>query len=83
MKLVFVLTLLAAALAAFPAAADRVKAAGTLRGARPAFGRPSRLDRTSNLTCIAGWSNIGLRVGLYNLGGLNPCGRGDVGRTRR
>ena len=66
MKLVFVLTLLAAALAALPAAAGaglvvrgderlagyRVKADGTLGGARAAFGRPSRLDRTSGAPCV-------------------------------
>jgi hypothetical protein len=89
MKLVLALTLLGAALAALPAAAGaglvvrgdeqlagyRVKADGTLGGAREAFGRPSRLDRTSGATCVAGWSSIGLRIGFYNLGGANPCGR--------
>jgi hypothetical protein len=89
MKIFGVIGLLAAALAVMPAAAGaglvirgderladyRVKADGTLGGARAEFGRPSRLQRTSSITCVAGWSSIGLRIGFYNLGGLNPCGR--------
>jgi hypothetical protein len=88
MKVVLALTLLVAALAASQAASAglvvrgderlssfRVKTDGTLGGARAVFGRPSRLDRTSGATCVAGWSSIGLRIGFYNLGGLNPCGR--------
>lgn len=89
MKLVLAFTLVAAALAALPAAAAagpvvhgdwrlggyRVKADGTLGGARAEFGRPSRLVRTSAVTCAAAWRPVGLRIGFYNLGGLDPCGR--------
>jgi hypothetical protein len=89
MKLLLAVTLAAAALAALPAAAGaglviraderlagyRVKADGTLGGAQAAFGRPSRLVRTSSVTCSATWRSLGLRIGFYNLGGLNPCGR--------
>ena len=88
MKLVLVLSIVAGALAALAPAAGalvvrndvrladyRIKADGTLLGARRAFGTPSSLDRTSDITCSATWSSLGLRIGFYNLGGLNPCGR--------
>ncbi|HXV58681.1 MAG TPA: hypothetical protein VD704_12510 [Gaiellaceae bacterium] len=86
MKIVLALSLAVAALlaAAAPASAAvvhgdwrlagyRVKADGTLRGALEAFGQPSRLTRTSDITCSARWSGRGLRIGFYNLGGFNPC----------
>jgi hypothetical protein len=88
MKVSLALTLAAAALlaASAPAAAEvvrgdwrlggyRVKADGTLGGALAAFGEPSRLARTSEITCSARWSGLGLRIGFYNLGGFNPCSR--------
>lgn len=89
MKLALALATLGAAVAALPApaAADlvvrsderiagyRVKADGTLGGALDAFGRPSRVVRTSEVTCSASWVRLGLRIGFYNLGGQGPCGR--------
>lgn len=91
MKIVLALSLLGAALLALPAPAAaelvirgdsrlagyRVKADGTLGGAVTAFGQPSRLTRTSDITCSASWygRGRGLRIGFYNLGGLNPCAR--------
>jgi hypothetical protein len=87
MKLALALSLLGAALLTAPAPASaelvvrgdrrlagyRVQADGTLGGAVERFGRPSRLARTSDLTCSAAWSGRGLRMGFYNLGGFDPC----------
>jgi hypothetical protein len=53
----------------------RVKADGTLGGAVDALGRPSSVVRTSDVTCRVTWRRLGVRMGFYNLGGLNPCGR--------
>jgi hypothetical protein len=53
----------------------RVKADGTLGGAVAALGRPSRVVRTSAVSCRVSWRRLGVRMGFYNLGGLNPCGR--------
>lgn len=89
MRLALAFALVGAAVAALPApaAADtvvrsderigsfRVKADGTLGGARIAFGVPSRSVRTSEATCSVTWARLGLRIGFYNLGGLPPCGR--------
>lgn len=89
MKIALALSLLGAAVMAVPAPAAaelvirgdwrlagyRVKADGTLGGAVNAFGQPSRLTRTSDITCSASWRSRGLRIGFYNLGGFNPCAR--------
>ena len=54
----------------------RVKTDGTLgRGAR--FGAPTALRRTSDSSCTATWSRLGLTINLYNLGGGDPCSRGS------
>lgn len=50
----------------------QVKRDGTLGGAIRAFGRPSSLRRR-DVTCLARWSELGVRISFYNLGGQNPC----------
>jgi hypothetical protein len=49
-----------------------VKRDGTLGGAILAFGQPSSLRRR-DITCLARWSGLGVRISFYNLGGQNPC----------
>lgn len=52
----------------------RVKKDGTLHGATRAFGKPSSLRREQQgFYCVARWSEIGLRISFYNLGGRDPC----------
>jgi hypothetical protein len=48
-----------------------VKAEGSLAGAIRAFGRP-KLRRTGE-ACTATWTQYGLTMNFYNLGGANPC----------
>jgi hypothetical protein len=48
-----------------------VKADGSLGGAIRAFGTP-RLKRTGE-ACFATWSQYGLFMSFYNLGGQDPC----------
>ena len=48
-----------------------VKADGSLAGAVRAFGTP-RLKRTGE-ACFASWSQYGLIMNFYNLGGQDPC----------
>jgi hypothetical protein len=52
--------------------AYRVKSDGSLAGAIRAFGRPGSL-RGSGESCTAVWRPIGLTLGVYNLGGQDPC----------
>jgi hypothetical protein len=54
-----------------------VKRDGTLRGAVDTFGQPSSKVRNGEV-CTARWSQHGLRIVFYNLGGHNPC-RGRYG----
>jgi len=54
-----------------------VKRDGTLRGAVDAFGLPSQKSRNGEV-CTVRWSQHGLRIVFYNLGGNNPC-RGKFG----
>jgi hypothetical protein len=54
-----------------------VKRDGKLRGAVDAFGQPSSKVRNGEV-CTVRWSQHGLRIGFYNLGGHNPC-RGRYG----
>lgn len=49
-----------------------VKRDGTLGGATRAFGRPASLRRR-DVTCLARWPALGVRISFYNLGGQNPC----------
>ena len=53
----------------------RVKTDGTLGGAVRAFGAPTALRPTSDSSCTATWSRLGLTINLYNLGGGDPCSR--------
>jgi hypothetical protein len=53
--------------------AFRVKADGTLGGAIASFSEPSSLKRTGNVSCTAVWSQHGLTIQFYNLGGQDPC----------
>jgi hypothetical protein len=48
-----------------------VKTDGGLAGAIRAFGR-SKLRRTGE-SCTATWTQYGLTMNFYNLGGANPC----------
>ena len=50
----------------------QVKRDGTLVGAIRAFGRASSLRRR-DVTCLASWSGLGVRISFYNLGGQDPC----------
>jgi hypothetical protein len=50
----------------------QVKRDGTLGGAIRAFGQPSSLRRR-DVTCLARWQALGVRISFYNLGGQNPC----------
>ena len=54
-----------------------VKKDGTLRGAVDAFGQPTTKIRNGE-SCVVRWTQHGLRVFFYNLGGNNPC-RGKFG----
>ena len=54
-----------------------VKKDGTLRGAVDAFGQPSTKIRNGE-SCAVRWTQHGLRIFFYNLGGNNPC-RGKFG----
>jgi len=53
----------------------RVKSDGTLGGAIRAFGTPSALRKTRDVTCTASWRPLSLTIFFYNLGGGNPCTR--------
>jgi hypothetical protein len=53
----------------------RVKSDGTLGGAISAFGAPSALRQTSDVTCTATWRRPSLTIFFYNLGGGDPCTR--------
>jgi hypothetical protein len=53
----------------------RVQRDGTLDGAIRAFGPPTSLRRGRYGDCTVRWRAIGLRIGIYNLGGQNPCRR--------
>ena len=54
-----------------------VKKDGTLRGAVDAFGQPTKKIRNGE-SCAVRWTQHGLRIFFYNLGGNNPC-RGKFG----
>jgi hypothetical protein len=50
----------------------RVKADGTLGGARAAFGEPSSRVLRGGV-CHVDWRSAGVRMTFYNLGGESPC----------
>ena len=54
-----------------------VKKDGKLRGAVDAFGQPTKKIRNGE-SCAVRWTQHGLRIFFYNLGGNNPC-RGKFG----
>ena len=54
-----------------------VKKDGKLRGAVDAFGQPTKKIRNGE-SCAVRWTQHGLRIFFYNLGGNNPC-RGEFG----
>ena len=54
-----------------------VKKDGTLGGAVDAFGQPTTKIRNGE-SCAVRWTQHGLRIFFYNLGGNNPC-RGKFG----
>jgi len=59
-----------------------VKEDGKLRGAVDAFGKPSAKVRNGEV-CTVRWSQHGLRIVFYNLGGTTRAGGGtDSSRTR-
>jgi hypothetical protein len=54
-----------------------VKRDGTLGGAIDTFGQPRSKERNGEV-CTVRWTQHGLRIVFYNLGGNNPC-RGRFG----
>ncbi len=49
-----------------------VKRDGTLKGVERAFGPPRAIKHTQ-MGCRGAWTNYGLTVDFYNLGGQDPC----------
>jgi hypothetical protein len=58
-----------------------VKADGSLAGAIDQFGQPTSIRRDARFRefCYVRWAGLGMRMTLYNLGGVNPC-RPSAGR---
>jgi hypothetical protein len=52
----------------------RVQSDPTMRGALRAFGRPSSCRLTSEISSVATWDRLGLRISFATLGGI-PSGR--------
>ena len=53
----------------------RVKRDGTLEGAIAALGTPTARRSTSRASCRIAWTNLGVWMGFYNLGGRDACSR--------